>query len=98
MHTEQMIIENHSTFARWLYSADAKLASVFDFKKRTYNKLEVDNILSTASQSEVWFMRFALGVWHGKNKYNFDLIDAAPVLDTGHYRAIIQWIEKPVWA
>ncbi len=41
--------------------------------------------------------RFVLSVWLGANRYDFDMIDAARVLDSQPMSIITEWGSDPFW-
>lgn len=67
-----------------------------------WNGSEVDiklleSTLATCSHGEAIMLRFLAGVWLGINRYDFDLIEAAGVLDVEDRQVISQYLMSPIW-
>lgn len=84
-------------FALWLEERMPEFLPLFNFRERAYNEEVVDRYLSTASHGEVIMARFVLGVWLGKNDFNFDILDAASLLDYRYKTIISAWFSEPFW-
>lgn len=84
-------------FEVWLNEADPSLARLFDYQRGTYNTAMVQSVLDTGDSSTIAMIRFVLGVWHGRNQFDFDLYEALPILSTRHHHAVISWISSPFW-
>lgn len=41
--------------------------------------------------------RFVVAVWFGKNRFNFDLIEATSILDPSKRQLIADWFLDPFW-
>jgi hypothetical protein len=62
--------------------------NLFDFEERIFLKDNVEIYLSTASHGEAIMAKFVLGIWMQENKFNFDFIEAASVLDQGQMKVV----------
>lgn len=85
-------------FRKWLNSADPTLASAFDCANGKYDMDVIEAMLVSDNISTQHFTKFILAIWHNSNRYQFDLIEAVPVLSQRHYDALQQWLRQPFWA
>ncbi len=93
-----MIALNAETrFQLWLEEAYPALYTTFDWSKNCYCKMDVDKLLDYADDGTSAFIRFALGVWHHENKFEFDVIEAASVMSEKQCNAVITWLRDPFW-
>ena len=53
--------------------------------------------LGVMSHGEAHIARFFAAVWFGENRYNFDLIDAASILELPARQMIMAWVERPFY-
>lgn len=84
-------------FESWLANNAPYLSILWDFDKRDLSLAMVDSYLATASHGQAIMCRFAAGVWLGSNDYQFDMINAAGVLDDEQKAAIAAWFTSPFW-
>lgn len=84
-------------FERWLVKNAPYLSLLWDFEKHDLSLAMVDSYLATASHGQAIMCRFAAGVWLGSNEYQFDMINAAGVLDDEQKAAIAAWFTSPFW-
>ena len=84
-------------FESWLMKNAPYLSLLWDFEKHELSLPMVDSYLATASHGQAIMCRFAAGVWLGSNDYQFDMIDAARVLDHEQKTAITAWFTSPFW-
>lgn len=84
-------------FESWLAKNAPYLSILWDFDKRELSLAMVDSYLATASHGQAIMCRFAAGVWLGNNDYQFDMINAAGVLDDEQKAAIAAWFTSPFW-
>ena len=75
------------------------LLSLWDFEQTTpgYVPEDVEHFLGVASEGEVLLCRFALGVWTGKNEFDFDLFEAVKTLGPEYRGIIVEWLTDPFW-
>ena len=73
------------------------LKPLWDLEKREYIPQLIDSYLATASHGEIIMAKFFLGVWMGKDDFDFDLFDAASTLDSERRKIIVDWFQNPFW-
>lgn len=91
------ITDIQARFARWIDVKMPYLAELFDFEGREYLPEVVESYLVTASHGETIMARFALAVWRHDNNFEFDITDAAAVLDPSQVQIISDWLAEPWW-
>ncbi len=84
-------------FESWLAKNAPYLSLLWDFERHELSLSMVDSYLATASHGQASMCRFAAGVWLGRNDYQFDMINAAGVLDDEQKAAIAEWFTSPFW-
>lgn len=84
-------------FESWLTKNAPYLTILWDFEQHELSLAMVDSYLATASHGQAIMCRFAAGVWNGNNDYQFDMINAAVVLDDDQKAAIAAWFTSPFW-
>jgi len=73
------------------------LATYWDFENRSCDLEAIKADLTVLSHGEAIMLRFFVAVWLGENTLNFDLIEAARVLDDGNLDDIRKWLAQPVF-
>lgn len=73
------------------------LASYWNFEKRDCDLEAIKTDLGVVSHGEAIMLRFFVAVWLGENTLNFDLIEAARVLDNGNLDDIRTWLANPMF-
>lgn len=94
--TNTMLSKEQATFARWV-KAYPTIAQLWDFDQRAYDPDLADRFLTIASQHDAILARFFLCVWRRDNHYNFDVIEAALVLNGSDMSVITSWMQSPFW-
>ena len=84
-------------FESWLAKNAPYLSILWDFERHYLSLAMVDSYLATAPRKQAIMCRFAAGVWLGNNDYQFDMINAAGVLDDEQKAAIAAWFTSPFW-
>lgn len=73
------------------------LKPLWNLERREYDQELVERYLGTASHGQAIMARFMLAVWRHNNYYDFDLIEAASVLDRENMAVIQEWLANPIW-
>lgn len=73
------------------------LKHLWNMERKEYEQELVEQYLGTASHGQAIMARFMLGLWRNNNEFNFDLFEAAAVLDKEQLAIIQEWLENPVW-
>lgn len=84
-------------FAQWIKEEMPFLLPLFDFERGTYLPEAVERYLGVASHGQAILARFALGVWQGRDSFDFDFTDAAAVLEPQEIKIITDWMTTPKW-
>lgn len=84
-------------FYIWLSQNTPELMYLWDWNDKSLNLDAVESYLGTASHGQAIMCRFAIAIWFNKNRYNFDLMEAAGVLGQKQRLAIAQWLMEPLW-
>lgn len=84
-------------FKNWLNVTAPDLMSLWNWSERAVVPEAVQSYLSTASHGQAIMCRFAVAVWFGQNRFDFDLIEAAGVLDAEKRMVIAKWLADPFW-
>lgn len=84
-------------FLEWLKQMAPELIDLWDWENREIDPAVVKNYLGTASHGQAIMCRFAVAIWYGQNKFNFDIVDAAGALDPIQRQAIAEWLIDPFW-
>lgn len=84
-----------AAFALFLEENAPYLLPLWDFEKCEYRVAAVESYLKIASHGEEIMARFFLGVFRNDNFYNFDIFEAAKVLDPKTLAVINAWLTKP---
>ncbi len=71
------------------------MASYWNFEQRECDLQAINADLGVLSHGEAIMLRFFVAVWLGDNQLNFDLIEAARVLDDGNLDDIRTWLAQP---
>ena len=74
-----------------------RLVTYWNFDKREVKLQAIDQDIGAMSHGEQIMLRFFVAIWLGENRINFDLIEAARVLDDGNLDDIRQWLTTPVF-
>lgn len=96
MQTKTELTQSQARFAAMLAKAPY-LAGLWDMSRAEYDQERVDRFLGVASRGEAIMARFFLGVWCGKNTFDFDFTDAAAVLDSDKMQIVTGWMSAPFW-
>lgn len=88
---------SQAKFALWIEQNTPYLLPLFDFEGRVFRVDAVDHFLGVASHGQAIMARFVLGVWLGRDEFDFDFTDAASVLDRSQRQVITDWILDPFW-
>ena len=83
-------------FKLWLDNYPV-LSAYWDFENRSCDLEAIKADLSVLSHGEAIMLRFFVAGWLGENQLNFDLIEAARVLDDGNLDDIRKWLAQPVF-
>lgn len=91
--------EPQFNFRFWLKSEAPQLQSLWNWDDRCVDVDAVESYLATASHGEAIMCRFFVGVFLGRNDMDFNLIDAAAVLEKGQREVISRWLARggPRW-
>ncbi|MEX0446544.1 hypothetical protein [Xenorhabdus sp. SGI246] len=84
----------------FLMLADYPLLFKFwDVEKKECDKEALIDSLSVLSHGESIMAKFFMTVWFGDNRknYEFDIVEAASVLDLPQRRLITLWMLDPFW-
>ncbi|MCW8093400.1 hypothetical protein [Alteromonas sp. ASW11-130] len=73
------------------------LADLFDFDNNQYDANKVKSFINAASHGERLMAQFALGVWPGTDKFNFDFTEAAAHLEQKQIKTVTDWLQNPFW-
>jgi len=73
------------------------LMHLFDWHERTCYQERVDKFIQRASHGESIMARVYIGIWWGKNEFEFDLLDAVKALDELNINRITKWLKTPFW-
>lgn len=84
-------------YATWIQTRMPFLRPLFDFDNAAFIPETAERYLGTASRGEAIMARFALGVWLGRDRFDFDFTDAAATLDAPLMKIITEWLEEPFW-
>lgn len=96
-HKTHFEIDDQQIFRMWIETKMPFLKNLFDFEQMVYKPEMVDAYLGVASQGQAIMARFALSVWTHNDNFEFNLIEAASVLDPYHMTIITDWLKKPIW-
>lgn len=88
---------NQQKFKHWLSVNAPELMYLWDWDDKSVNTDAVQSYLSTASHGQSIMCRFSVAVWFNKNRFDFDLMDAASILDAEKRMAIAAWLVDPFW-
>ncbi len=88
---------SQNIFYQWLNQNAPDLMYLWDWNEKSVNNEAVQSYISTASHGQAIMCRFAVAVWFNKNRFEFDFIDAAGVLDQKDRLAIAKWFLEPFW-
>lgn len=91
--------EPQFNFRFWLKSEAPQLQSLWNWDDRCIDVDAVESYLATASHGEAIMCRFFVGVFLGRNDMDFNLIEAAAVLEKGQREVISRWLARggPRW-
>lgn len=84
-------------FYEWLKECAPYLLDLWDWNDRSLSLDRVKHYLAVSSHGEIIMCQFAVGVWLGRNEYDFDLFKAVGVLDAPQRAAIAEWVKIPLW-
>lgn len=87
--------EGEAKFAHWLNHNLPALTGLWDWHEGSIKWERVDEYLGRASSGEAIMCRFAVGIWRWKNERDFDLFEAAQVLDSRNMAIISEWAKRP---
>ena len=73
------------------------LADYWDVPNNSYDRDRLEAALGVWSHGEQIMARFFVMVWNGRNEMEFDLADAAAILDPDSRRLITDWFMDPFW-
>ncbi len=74
-----------------------RLHGFWDFEKIEFDGKLLENSIYALSHGEQLMARFFAAVWLGEDKFSFDFIEAARILDSQSKKTIIDWLENPVF-
>ncbi len=75
-----------------------KIAAYWDVPNNSYDRDRLQSDMGAWSHGEQILTRFFMMVWHNTNKEaNFDIVDAAAILDPDKRRIITYWFLDPFW-
>ncbi len=69
----------------------------WDSKERACDFIGLNNAYGVFSHGECVMAKFFVGLWRGQNEHQFDLFEAASVLDKEHRSIISGWLKEPFW-
>ena len=97
MDINTSLSSGQAKFALWVEDKMPYLLHLFDFDKRMLITANLEQYLSVASHGQQIMARFVATVWTQENKYDFDIVDAASVLDQSQLDVVTDWMNKPIW-
>lgn len=71
-----------------------ELAVFWSFDRRECDLAAIEKALPSLSHGEQIMLRFFTAVWLGENRFSFDLIEAAKVLDEKEHQVVLQWLPE----
>ena len=80
------LIESYP-FAKGYWDFEDGIVDIDQIKKR----------IGVYSHGEQIILRFLVAVWMGENELNFDIIEAASVLDSVDIERVCDWMKNPFW-
>lgn len=92
-----MLSSSQQIFKTWLEVNAPEITYLWNWNERSLDTEAAQSYLSTASHGQAVMCRFAVAVWFGKNRFDFDVIEAASILDVEKRRAIANWLIDPFW-
>lgn len=81
------LIENHAP----------EMSHIWDFEKEEYLPEMGEKFIGVASSGQVILLHFFQAVWFHRDKFNFDITDAASTLDYEKKQMISEWFLNPFW-
>lgn len=90
-----MLTPEQERFKNWIEARLPFLAHLFDWGKAEFLPSEVEKYLGVSAHGQSIMARFALGIWCGNDRYNFDFIEAARTLDDELMAVVTEWMEAP---
>ncbi len=75
----------------------AWLQPYWSMEERSCHLDQLTDALDRWSPAEQQLARFFVMVWFGKNRMDFDLAEAAAVLDQPYRHIIARWTAEPFW-
>jgi len=94
--TEQSLTESQHRFAELLEQVPW-LQPYWDVRQNSYQPDRLASAMEAWAHGEQIMARFFVMVWRGQNVLDFDLADAAAVLDQPLRLIISQWFMDPFW-
>ena len=73
------------------------LASYWYFDQCECDLPAITQDIELMSCDEQIMLRFFVAIWFGKNRLNFDLIEATRTLNDGYLDDIRQWLNQPLF-
>ena len=98
MELNTSLSSGQAKFALWVEEQMPYLLHLFDFERGMLLTSKLDDYLAVASHGEQIMARFVATVWTHENKYEFNIVDAASVLDEQQVVVVTSWLRQPIWA
>ena len=73
------------------------LTPYWNMEERACHIDRLEGAMGSWSHGEQILARFFVMVWFGQNRMDFDLLDAASVLDHPQRILIVHWLSEPFW-
>jgi len=73
------------------------LEKFWDYDDRSTDLDALKEEMGAWSRGEIILAQFFAGLWVGNNTLEFDMFQAAEVLDANNRRIIMTWFEDPFW-
>lgn len=92
-----MLSSSQQIFKAWVEANAPEITYLWNWNDRSLDADAAQNYLNTASHGQSIMCRFAIAVWFGQNRFDFDVIEAAGVLDAKKRSVIANWFIDPFW-
>ena len=73
------------------------LLPYWDMSERLMHDEKLEEAMGFWSSGEIQLAKFFAGLWLHKNRYDFDIFEAASSLDAANTSIIVEWLSDPFW-